>query len=306
MAYEPRHQTGVDMGINGALPPLAGLDGRRDARVAMELIDMVFRQIKRWAAITPVHVVRLSLPRRRQFHFRPRRSRDGLHAVQVTARNRHFTKVVLARPRTTDIACMRDVFSRGEYDTRRLARHADIVKAYRPGSLILDLGANAGYTSVYFASQWPQAVIVAVEPDEENFAMLAKNTSGLSVRPLRAAMGNDGWATLSNPGLGCVGLQTHAVEEQVRGAVPSLSMATLLKEYRALNPFICKIDIEGAESDLFDDDVSWVDEFPVLIVELHDWLFPRGGRARSFLKAIAHRDRDFVIFGENVISVRNS
>lgn len=266
---------------------------------------MFLQPLKRLAAITPVHVARLSISSDRRFRFRPLLSRNGMHAVELATTNREFKRVVFARPRTTDMACMRDVFSKGEYDTRKLVRHTDIAAAYRDDSLILDLGANAGYTALYFASQWPRARIVAVEPDEDNYSMLVKNTTGLSVSPVRAAMGKDGWATLSDPGLGRVGLQTNMVGGEVQGAVRSLSVPTLLERHRTLRPFICKVDIEGAESDLFEN-ASWIDEFPVLIVELHDWLLPKGRRARSFLEAVACRDRDFVLFGHNVISVRNS
>jgi hypothetical protein len=65
-------------------------------------------------------------------------------------------------------------------------------------------------------------------------------------------------------------------------------------------PFIFKIDIEGGESDLFKKDFEWVDSFPMLVIELHDWMLPFQGSSRSFFKAISAYDFDIVYRGENI------
>ncbi len=70
-------------------------------------------------------------------------------------------------------------------------------------------------------------------------------------------------------------------------------------------PFLAKIDIEGFEADLFSVDPAWMDAFPLVIIELHDWLLPGRATSKGFLAAVAARDRDFVILGENVFSVKN-
>src|SRR5690606_16666685 len=41
---------------------------------------------------------------------------------------------------------------------------------------IIDAGANIGLTSVYFASKYPNATIVSLEPEAENFKLLKNNT----------------------------------------------------------------------------------------------------------------------------------
>jgi hypothetical protein len=66
--------------------------------------------------------------------------------------------------------------------------------------------------AVYFASQWPLATIVAVEPDPSNFSMLVSNTQGLPIQALNAAAGKDGWVRLTDPGVGLVGLRTRSCE----------------------------------------------------------------------------------------------
>ena len=44
-----------------------------------------------------------------------------------------------------------------------------------PPQLIIDGGANVGYASVYFANKYPNAQIIAIEPDPENCALFYKN-----------------------------------------------------------------------------------------------------------------------------------
>jgi hypothetical protein len=66
-----------------------------------------------------------------------------------------------------------------------------------------------------------------------------------------------------------------------------------------------KIDIEGAEAELFSANTEWVDQTPLIIIELHDWLLSRQGISRNFLRCVSSLDRDFVHIGENIFSVKN-
>lgn len=51
--------------------------------------------------------------------------------------------------------------------------------------------------------------------------------------------------------------------------------------------------------------MSWIARFPLLAVDLHDWLFPGQGRSLPFLRQISQYNRDFVYLGENVFSIAN-
>ena len=54
-----------------------------------------------------------------------------------------------------------------------------------------------------------------------------------------------------------------------------------------------KIDIESFEDDLFARNTEWFDAFPVVVIELHDWLLPGKLTSQNFLKLASQRDRDF-------------
>jgi hypothetical protein len=70
-----------------------------------------------------------------------------------------------ARTRSSDLYAFLQIFVRREYECLNLI----------DGDLILDLGANVGYSSAYFLSRYPKSPVVAVEPDPRNFAMLQRN-----------------------------------------------------------------------------------------------------------------------------------
>jgi FkbM family methyltransferase len=215
------------------------------------------------------------------------------------------------RDTKADLGVFNQIFKRQDYSLVRLRRGREIVQKYKgiiaagQTPIILDAGANIGASVVYWALHFPSARIVAIEPDLANFRLLEKNTQGLNTVLHQAALGNlAGKATLSDPGEGEWGYRTVRGDE---GSLDILSMSDLLEGHAADNGknFIAKIDIEGAEADLFASHTEWVDSFDLLIIELHDWLLPKQGTSRNFLKCIAELDRDFVHIGENIFSINN-
>jgi FkbM family methyltransferase len=210
-----------------------------------------------------------------------------------------------------DLGVFEQIFVAQDYSLGRLRRGPELVQRYEAmlasgkTPIIVDAGANIGASVVYWAIHFPKAQILAIEPDGANFALLQKNTQGLNVVLHEAAIGSaEGSASLSDPGEGEWGYRTARDDA---GSLSILSMNSLLESGIAANtaPFIAKIDIEGAEADLFATNTGWVQSFDLVIIELHDWLLPGQGTSRNFLKCIANLDRDFLHIGENIFSIRN-
>jgi len=97
------------------------------------------------------------------------------------------------------------------------------------------------------------------------------------------------------------------VRESEIGAIPMMSIDGILASdrYQSCVPFIVKIDIEGFEDNLFSENVDWVDRLRLVVIELHDRLFPGEGRSRTFLQVAVERNRGFVQVGETVFSIAN-
>lgn len=186
-----------------------------------------------------------------------------------------------------------------------LVRYMTVQAAAGKRPLVIDAGANIGASSVYFALQYPSGRVVAVEPETGNADLLRRNCEGLDIVVREAALGAEpGTAFLSDPGHSDWGFRVGD-----NGTVPvnTVSVPEILAEADAqqLFPLICKIDIEGGEAGLFAKNTAWVDRFALIIIELHDWLFPGEGNSRNFLRAIAANDFDFMYRGENAFCFNN-
>ena len=206
-----------------------------------------------------------------------------------------------------DRGVLEQIFENKAYSISRLRRQLELRALYdaMPKPLIVDAGANIGASALVFHLDFPRAHVLAIEPHPENFLFLQTNLAGHNIDARQTVVGaRDGRARLFDPG---GGEWAYRAKADAEGDFDQLSMSRLIREKQAAgySPFIVKVDIEGSESDLFSESTEWVDDVPILIVELHDWLMPKQGLSRSFLQCIAHRDRDFVCFEENVFSIRN-
>ena len=211
-----------------------------------------------------------------------------------------------------DYLIVRQIFAMNDYGFEKLTRCGELLEGYAAlvaagmKPLIIDCGANSGMATRFFAETFPAARLVAVEPDSANMAMAKANNAGHAASFYTAGIGSES----------AVGRFTDSAADNwsftlVRdplGDVHIISVNSILEEYctGGVVPFIIKIDIEGFESDLFQRNIEWIDRFPILVIELHDWMFPKTGKSRAFLKAISNCDRDFVYHGENVFSISNT
>ncbi len=201
------------------------------------------------------------------------------------------------RAGTSDFETFVEVFDLKTYDLSRFPQWPAIQARYErlEHPLIIDAGANVGMASLWFAQQFPRATILALEPEAGNFAELVRHAPA-NVRPMLAAIApEDGFAAVTDPGEGEWGFRT----ERADTGIPAYSVATLMKEG---DPFILKVDIEGGEKGLFrPTDVA---SFAAVFMEPHDWMLPGEGTSASFLAAIAALDRDLLISGANLVSVK--
>ena len=217
------------------------------------------------------------------------------------------------RESSSDISVVGQVFIDADYDITRLARFAEIQELLVCGRasgkrpLIIDAGANIGAASVYFSMLCPDALIVSIEPEARNFQLLKENTRGLPVLPLPCALSSTPQpVTIEDPGEGEWGYRTRSLDdgEDHRVAVSAVTVREILEAHEErCFPFIVKIDIEGGEQALFAADTGWIDDVPLLIIELHDWLLPKQRSAQPFLRCLATADRDFIHSGENIFTM---
>lgn len=211
--------------------------------------------------------------------------------------------VVHVRKGDSDLHVVRQVFKEKQYELgaslkmRATQRYTDILRCGQVPTIV-DAGANIGAASIWFKNTYPDAHVIAVEPEPENLSMLRKN-AGHRISVREAAIGSSsGFVSVKNEGLGWAA-QTQRSET----GIAVVTMSELFAEGNS-KPFIVKVDIEGFESDLFSKNLQWLDEVFLVYIEPHDWLLPGQGTSRTFQRAMGDRDFEILISGENLVYVR--
>lgn len=201
---------------------------------------------------------------------------------------------------TSDMPTFDQVFVEREYEFV-VQRHPDV---------IVDAGANIGLASIYFASRYPLAKILAIEPEITNYDLLVKNTRHYSnIVPVNAALWNKNeMINLVDPGLGKWGFMTQDGTQQteslgdVSHQVQGMTIEKIMEEHSINNIDILKIDIEGAEREVFLDTSLWLESVNSIIIELHERM--KRGCDRSFYNGSNGFDDEWRQ-GENVYLSRN-
>lgn len=164
---------------------------------------------------------------------------------------------------------------------------------------IIDGGANIGTASVLFTNMFPKAEILAVEPNDENYELLCKNTKAYS-----SVQCHHGAIWDANEDIYITNPETLAagfIVDRGTGSNATLkgnTIDTLLKLKNWKTVDLLKIDIEGAEKEVFDADTSWLKGVKLLIIELHDRYKP--GCAKSVFNALNEYDYESFFHHENI------
>ncbi len=236
----------------------------------------------------------------------------GLNGVFHAINSKIFKKVNLLevnnelrhpfflRMPSSDLPTFQQVFVDNEYE----------FETGKEPDVIVDAGANIGLASIVFANRFPNAKIIAIEPEASNFDLLKKNVEMYkNVIPVQAALWNEsGEIDLVDPGLGSWGFMTEngvsdsKLQSNVCHKVKSYRVDDILHEFELEKIDILKIDIEGAEKEVFEDVTSWINSVNSLIVELHERMKP--GCTRTFFNATNGFDTEWIV-GENVYLSKN-
>lgn len=214
------------------------------------------------------------------------------------------------RAGTSDIGIYEQVFFDREYEF--LVTH--------PPKVILDAGANIGLAAIYFANKYPEAKIIAIEPEESNFELLKENVSPYAnITPIQAALWNRNEdISLIDPGLDKCGFMTQLEDtgEESRSSdiliqesrisechqISGMTIDGIMKDFNLSSIDILKIDIEGAEKEVFENTEAWIESVNAIIIELHEHM--KSGCNRSFYNGSNGFDYEWVQ-GENVYLSRN-
>lgn len=143
---------------------------------------------------------------------------------------------------------------------------------------IIDAGSNIGLTTAKLLEYFPNANIICIEPDPNNFVQLTKNLNKyLNVKFLPAAL----WGTNE-----LLSLDFHfrdrrdwsrtVTEYSSSSKIPvkGITINTILDEFSLETVDLLKMDIEGGEANIFSNknNLSFLNKVKVIAIEIHDEL----------------------------------
>jgi FkbM family methyltransferase len=217
------------------------------------------------------------------------RKREGaLHVVRVPG----LRQPVALRAKTSDVGVFHQVFLEGE-----LEFEMPLVP-----SRIVDAGANIGLASVYLSSRFPEARILALEIETANFELLRRNTASYpNVTCLRKALWS-GMAnlTIANPTAEPWSFRvSHTTKEDSEG-LSAVGVKDLVDMFEGRRINLLKIDIEGAEKEVFEHGMDqWIDQVDTIAVELHDRFEP--GCSQALVDSLKDRNHKMYTLGEYTV-----
>lgn len=167
---------------------------------------------------------------------------------------------------TSDLRVFGQLFINEEYK--------EGVEALRP-EVLIDAGANIGLASLYFNRYFPDISIYAFEPENSNYNLLEKNTRLYpNIHIFKKAVWHESRL------LSIIKDTSHdsfSVKEAYKSNVENVE-GTSINDFLRINNIsqidLLKIDIEGAEYNLFSKNTEWLLKTKTIIVEIHERLHP--------------------------------
>jgi FkbM family methyltransferase len=174
----------------------------------------------------------------------------------------------------------REVMLHGVYDQ-------DCIRSIKGTRFVIDAGAHIGLATVQFATWFPDARIVAIEPSDRNLAVLRRNAAAYpNVSVIHGALWSRNTALeMENPDSNSTGFRVREVQ---RGPIVGITIPELMRRFHVAEIDLLKMDIEGTEKEIFEASTEeWLPKTRTICIELHDWL--RSGCAYAFYSKIFSR-----------------
>jgi FkbM family methyltransferase len=207
------------------------------------------------------------------------------------------------RPCDSDLFVLSQIFGWEEYgiEAWRLSMLRKVAANWQTTGikpLIIDAGANVGYSALYFASLFPGVCVLAIEPDRTSFEILTCHArANEQIKPIHAAL----WSHDRGLGLKTSNKGSWAVQVAEGVGIPSQRLDKLVASVPNSRPLIIKLDIEGAERQVVSSCPEVFAEAKCIIVEPHDFMYPGAACLSPLYEIASGRRFDTILSGENLL-----
>lgn len=136
---------------------------------------------------------------------------------------------------------------------------------------ILDLGANVGYSSIFFKKKYPAAHVVCVEPIQDNLVVLHQNIkiNRMEIEVLEGAISSAKGTLNMEKGTKDYNFRVTNSKKNDNMIVKALTVEEVLNKFGWDFIDLLKVDIEGSEKELFATNADWLYKVNNLIIEAH-------------------------------------
>ncbi len=172
-------------------------------------------------------------------------------------------RTIYIRKKTKDRETFEEVFNHNIYN----------LKLPIEPQTIIDAGANVGLATLFFKIKYPKSKIVSLEIESGNVEMIHKNLKGLKDIEIvhKGLFNKKGFFKVEDPFNATNSFVIKEVTSSEKYDIESTTIDELIETYKFKTIDILKIDIEGAEKDLFEKNYeNWLPKVKVIMVETHD------------------------------------
>jgi len=172
-------------------------------------------------------------------------------------------------------------------------------------SIIVDCGANIGLTAIYFLNRFPNAYLIAIEPELSNFNILKKNLFRYNCKLIKSAVWDRStYVKIKNKNVGKASFEIEECKRRTPSSFKALNINDLLKKLKKRRIDILKIDIEGAEKKVFSRNYKqWLNKTNIVVIELHE------AKAKGVIKILNNIIQEYkfkkIRRGEHIILYKN-
>ena len=158
---------------------------------------------------------------------------------------------------------------------------------YKPGDVVIDIGAQVGVVSAYLGKKYPFLKIIALEPVKENYDRLIRNIEANGVQnviALNMAVTSDGRKVVMD---GSLEMNSGSMTIYGKGKkdVESTTIELLMKAYDVDVIRLLKIDCEGAEYEILESSEHLLDKVKAMRGEIH----PMAGKKQDELMTLIQK-----------------
>jgi FkbM family methyltransferase len=174
------------------------------------------------------------------------------------------------RPASNDIYTLGEIFLQQIY--------SEVAQRLSDLKTIVDLGSNIGFATIYLNGKFPESRFCCVEPDMDNFDLLTRNLDYLVRQDRCNCICAGVWSKTERLQIDGTTSEGHVNQRRLSqgddcgsiGSIQGMTITDILTTAKMESVDLLKVDIEGAEVQMFQGSVEWLSRVNAIAIEFHN------------------------------------